>query len=116
MQNKKVYTFLSAKVKGGEPIMPTCQHCHRKWTYGNSIRKMFRIKKRCPYCSKVNYITAKAQWRMNLSSLFSFTILPLSIFDVPIKWVAVTGVSIILIIIGTSPFIEKFSREREYLT
>ncbi|WP_106495659.1 TIGR04104 family putative zinc finger protein [Lentibacillus sp. Marseille-P4043] len=96
--------------------MPTCQHCHHEWTYGETIRKTFRIKKRCPNCHHVNYVTAKSQWRMNLSSLLGFLIFPLSIFDVSITGIIFIGVCLFMIIVGTFPFIEQFSKEKEYLT
>lgn len=35
--------------------MPVCQHCNKQWTYGQSLKNLFKIRLKCPYCKENNY-------------------------------------------------------------
>ncbi|SRR5690625_3311370 len=41
--------------------LPTCQHCHQKWSYKETMKTLFLL--RCPHCKKRNYPSRKFRWR-----------------------------------------------------
>lgn len=45
--------------------MPTCQNCHYKWSWKQTLKKSFILSEgmTCPYCEKKQYITSRARKR-----------------------------------------------------
>lgn len=43
--------------------MPTCQNCHRKWSWIQTFKKSFTLDNGmyCPYCETKQYVTPRAR-------------------------------------------------------
>ncbi|AOV08135.1 TIGR04104 family putative zinc finger protein [Sporosarcina ureilytica] len=56
--------------------MPTCQNCHRRWSWKQPFNKSFTLigGMICPYCGEKQYLTARMRKR---SALMPFIIVPL---------------------------------------
>ncbi|MFC4024676.1 TIGR04104 family putative zinc finger protein [Oceanobacillus longus] len=66
--------------------MPTCENCHNKWNWRQTIKKSFTLDPgmTCPYCGKTQYQTQKSRTKSAL--LNAIILLPLLInifFDIP---------------------------------
>ncbi|WP_249869100.1 TIGR04104 family putative zinc finger protein [Oceanobacillus saliphilus] len=92
--------------------MPTCQSCGEKWTWGQTIKNIFRLK--CPYCGKRQYESASSRKNSGLFALIPLLILPLNVWlDFSIGTASILIVIIAAIIIVFIPFILEISNEEE---
>lgn len=97
-------------------MMPTCQNCHKKWTWKQTMTLTFanNMGMICPYCGNKQYITATSKkW----SSYYGFIIpivIPIQIFlNVPILPMIIIFLSITACVIGGYPSIIKLSNKPE---
>jgi CXXC-20-CXXC protein len=98
--------------------MPTCQHCHRKWTWKQTFKKSFTLSHQltCPFCGEKQYITSKARKRSAyLSFIPPLTLLLPIFFDIS----SILSISILigsgLCLIGIYPFMIELSNKEEPL-
>lgn len=94
--------------------MPVCQHCHKKWTYTDTLKNMFRFI--CPYCNNKNYLSVKARKR---GGYIYVVILPFLILNLyyDISLFIVTMIALLLVITNflIHPFMVQLSKEEEPL-
>ncbi|MGJ9460661.1 TIGR04104 family putative zinc finger protein [Oceanobacillus sp. CF4.6] len=92
--------------------MPTCQSCGKKWTWGQTIRTIFRLK--CTYCGKRQYESASSRKKSGLFALIPLLILPLNVWlDLSIGTALIFIVILSTIIIALIPFNLELSNEEE---
>jgi len=93
--------------------MPTCANCDKKWTWGQTMKTLFRIK--CPYCGEKQYETAASRQKNGIFGVvFPLLFLPIIIgFNIPIGTTFVFLVLVALILLGVYPFMLKLSNEEE---
>ncbi len=66
--------------------MPTCENCHNKWTWKETVKKTFTLfgKMTCPYCGETQYITQKSKMKNSFPTMLVLSPLLLNIFfDIP---------------------------------
>lgn len=92
--------------------MPVCQHCQKKWTYGQSLKNLLWLK--CPYCKNRNYAR---KFRLRdilygvLNLIFILFIFPA--LNVPFIWSTTIVIIALIIYIATYPINLKLSKEEE---
>jgi len=94
--------------------MPICQNCNKKWTWIQTVKRMFRLK--CPYCGSKQYEAAPSRKTGSLFILLMLLPLPISILlDLSISVTLILSVIVALIMISLYPFVLKLSNEEEPL-
>lgn len=97
--------------------MPVCQHCHKQWTYKDSLKKVFRVKKQCPYCRKTNFLSAKSRRRESFLSMLPVFIvwLPMVLMDISLKWLVAAAFVVLLIYYAVLPLFTEITKEEQSL-
>lgn len=95
--------------------MPSCNRCHHKWTWKDTMRRTFRKKKKCPYCGEIQYTT----WKSSQLMAWYCLILPIicvliSLFSLPTTIGVFASAIIFVIGILTQPFLTKLTDEEEF--
>ncbi len=94
--------------------MPICQSCNKKWTWIQTIKRMFRLK--CPYCGSKQYESAPSRKKGSLFILFVLLPLPINILlDLSISMAFIIAIIVALIIFSLYPFVLKLSNKEESL-
>jgi|SRR5690625_279362 len=92
--------------------LPTCQHCHTEWTYGESLKNLMFLK--CPYCGEKNF-ARKQRLRDILfgviTPIFILFIFPL--INLPFKWSTAIVLVALAIYIATYPINLKLTKDEE---
>lgn len=93
--------------------MPTCQHCHTKWTWTQTIKRLFTLT--CPYCGQKQYESASSKQRGGIFGVITpLILLPIIIgFDVSMGAALILAIMVSAGIFGFYPFILKLSNEEE---
>lgn len=105
-------------VELGVMKIPTCENCHNKWSWKQTIKKTFTLDPAmtCPYCGKKQYQTQKSKTK---SSFFNAIILlPLlinAIFDLPGILLLSLFPVLFVLIMSFSPFFVEISSREEYI-
>jgi len=96
--------------------MPTCQNCHQKWTWKQTVKKSFTLDTAmsCPHCAEKQYVTSRARKRSALiTMIIPFLIFIPYFFDIniitAISIYIAAGIGIMLIY----PFIVELSSQEE---
>ena len=66
--------------------MPTCQNCHQKWTWKQTIKKTMTLMPgmSCPWCGEIQYQSKKSRKKAPFLSLIVLLPLLLNLFfDMP---------------------------------
>ncbi|MEC2158493.1 TIGR04104 family putative zinc finger protein [Virgibacillus halodenitrificans] len=94
--------------------MPTCQNCGKKWTWKQTVKTLFRLKKCCPYCGKKQYESASSRRRTSAFLLIPLVLLPINAwFEFSVGMVLLLAIPLYIILLGLYPFILKLSNEME---
>ncbi len=96
--------------------MPNCQSRGRKWSWKDTISKVFKIKLRCPYCEEVQYLSTKSRIRASFLFLPAL-ITPFLLSMFQLSYINVLGIDVVLLVLVTlfTPFIYKLSNDEEPL-
>ena len=102
--------------KGGF-FMPTCENCHRTWSWKQTIQKNFSLDPamECSYCGTKQYHTPKSKVKNGLLNFIILLPLVLNIFfDIP--WMILLSLFPILFVVVLSiyPFFMELSSKDEY--
>ncbi|MFD1065116.1 TIGR04104 family putative zinc finger protein [Oceanobacillus locisalsi] len=64
--------------------MPTCQHCHQKWTWKQTMKRTATIDTAyiCPYCGEKQYATKKSNIQFSLLMLIPLAGMLLNFFNI----------------------------------
>ncbi|TFJ94397.1 TIGR04104 family putative zinc finger protein [Lentibacillus salicampi] len=94
--------------------MPTCQSCHKKWTWKQTMKAMsiLDIRLTCPYCGNKQYLTAKARKKTNIVNfVIPLAILPGPVFDLaPLASIGIfIGAAMLVVVIN--PYLTELSNE-----
>src|SRR5699024_1681375 len=95
-------------------IMPTCQHCGNEWTWGETLKSMWRIAMKCPYCGEKQYQSAES--RKQLAKFGAIPVpfaLILPLMDITILMAAGFLLIVLLAVFSVCPFFLKLSNEQE---
>lgn len=95
--------------------MPVCQNCFHKWTWLQTIRRLFSL--RCPTCQEKQYESTASKQRNGIyGGIFSFIIFFIISFT---DFSMVSAITIALLsgiaIFACYPFTLKLSNEKESL-
>lgn len=93
--------------------MPVCANCQKRWTWGQTIKTLFRLK--CPYCGKKQYETAASRQKNGMFGVvLPLIFLPIIIaFNIPIGTTLVFVILVSGILLAVYPFFLKLSNEEE---
>jgi CXXC-20-CXXC protein len=98
--------------------LPTCQHCHRNWTWKQTVKKSFTLSNQmtCPFCGEKQYISSKTRKRSGLLSFIPpLTMLITLLFDTSIFLTISMLIGSGLALIGIYPFMIELSNKEEPL-
>ena len=96
--------------------MPTCENCHNKWNWKQTIKKTFTLDPgmTCPYCGETQYQTQKSKMKSGFFN--TIILLPLLIntfLDIPgIVLLSLFPVLFVLIM-SLYPFLVEISSREE---
>lgn len=98
--------------------MPTCQNCHEKWSWKQTIKKSLTllVGMTCPYCSERQYQTARMRRRTTLIPIIivPFIMIGHHFFGFsPLYMLFLFG--ILLLGIAINPFFIELASEEESL-
>ncbi|PIC96767.1 hypothetical protein CSV69_04395 [Sporosarcina sp. P26b] len=98
--------------------MPTCQICHNKWSWIQTIKKTSTLNPAmtCPHCDKTQYQTQKSKGKMGILTLI--VLLPLVIqlfFDIPGTIIFSLFPILFILVLILYPFIVKLSSQETYI-
>lgn len=94
--------------------MPTCQNCHRKWTWMQTFKKAFTLDDGmyCPYCEVKQYVTPRASKKAIIIPFIILTlVMTSSLFLGPSLLFLVILIAAIPLILIMYPFLVKLSNE-----
>jgi len=92
--------------------MPICQACNKKWTWIQTIKRIFILK--CPYCGSKQYESASSRKKGCLFIPFVLLPLPINIWlELSISITIVITVVFALIIFCLYPFFLELSNDKE---
>ncbi|WP_257997824.1 TIGR04104 family putative zinc finger protein [Salimicrobium jeotgali] len=102
--------------KGGEK-MPTCENCHNKWKWKETIKKTSTIGPgmTCPYCKKTQYQTKSSIRKIN--TFMPIVLLPLLLqifFDIPGAVLLSLFPVLLVVFIIFYPFLVEVSSRKTY--
>lgn len=98
--------------------MPTCQNCHNKWSWKETIKKTTTLNPEmiCPYCGEKQFQTQKSKGK--IAMLTPIVLLPLLIqifFDVPGVILFSLFPILFVLVIVLYPFFVDLSSEEKYI-
>lgn len=95
--------------------MPKCQNCGAKWTWGQTVCRLFTLgdSLTCPHCRQEQFLTAGARKKTGVSVFAAPLIMFISVaFGIdPFASLALFALSF-LVIMGISPFFIELTEER----
>lgn len=92
--------------------MPVCQKCGNTWTWGQTMKSMFRM--RCPHCRTKQYQSAASRNKNFLFVIIPILMIPINVwFEISIVVAVTVGVILSMIILSVYPFLLKLSNEEE---
>lgn len=106
------------KSKGMGDTMPTCENCHNKWSWKQTIRKMFTLDTTliCPYCGERQYQTRKSKKKASILNLLVLSPLLLDIFfDVSVAILLSLFPILFIIIVSFNPSLMHLSNKEEVI-
>lgn len=98
--------------------MPTCQNCHRNWTWKQTIKSIFTLDSAmpCPYCEKRQFQTRKSKKRLGLLNLLVLLPLLLNVFlNIPVLILLSLFPLLFILIMSFNPFLMQLSNEEEHI-
>lgn len=98
--------------------MPTCQSCHKEWSFGETFRKSFTLDTTltCPHCGEKQYITTKSRKRMSVLVFFIPLIMLLRlVFTLSPLLTIILFVGITTMIFISYPYLTELSNEEQPL-
>jgi len=101
--------------------MPTCQNCHQKWTWKQTLKRAtitFAGGMTCPYCKEKQYMSTASRKKAGIYyAVFPILIIiPLNVFfDLSIGTAVILAIILIVIMLGINPFMVELSNEEEPL-
>lgn len=93
--------------------MPICQSCKNQWTWGETIRRIFKFK--CPYCGARQYESASTRKKGWL--LIPFILLPILLnlwVDLLISLAIILVIILGAVILSIYPFVLKLSNDENF--
>ncbi len=98
--------------------MPTCDNCHNKWNWKQTIKKTTTLNPMiiCPYCGEKQYQTQKSKTKIGF--LTAIVLLPLLLqvfFDIPGAFLLSLFPFLVGIVIILYPFLVELSSREEYI-
>jgi len=98
--------------------MPTCDNCHYKWNWKQTIKKTTTLNPvmTCPYCEGKQYQTQKSKTKIGF--LTPVVLLPLLLqifFDIPLAFLLSLLPIIAMIVFILLPFLIELSSREEYI-
>ncbi|MBT2581337.1 TIGR04104 family putative zinc finger protein [Planococcus sp. ISL-109] len=95
--------------------MPKCQNCGDKWTWGQTVLRLFTLgdSLKCPFCQQEQFLTLAARKKTSLFVFAAPLIMFISVaFGIePFASLALFGLSF-LFIMGIYPFFIELTDER----
>ncbi|MEI3613375.1 TIGR04104 family putative zinc finger protein [Pseudogracilibacillus sp. SO30301A] len=98
--------------------MPTCQNCHKKWSWKQTFKRSFTLGggMPCPYCEEKQYLTARLRKRSSIISIILITLIMLgNLFFGPSYISLFVLLGLIPIYFGVYPLFVEISNQEEPL-
>lgn len=97
--------------------MPTCQNCHRKWSWKQTIKKSFTLDTgmTCPFCREKQYVSSRTRKITTIFSLAAPAFLLINIFLTLSFVFLFLLISFMLLFLGIYPFFVELSNREEPL-
>jgi len=98
--------------------MPTCANCHSKWSWKQTVKKMFTLDTgmNCPYCGERQYQTGKSKKKAGILNFFVLLPLLLNIFfDIPAAILLSSFPVLFFLIMSLNPFLMNLSSKEKYI-
>ncbi|WP_163970365.1 TIGR04104 family putative zinc finger protein [Oceanobacillus halotolerans] len=96
--------------------MPICQHCGEKWSWSQTLRRMFTTDTvlTCAYCGSKQYLTRKSRRRSILCVFIVMFPMLLPIFtDISPIITLILLVVMYMVVVAVFPFFITLSNEEE---
>ncbi|WP_194165575.1 TIGR04104 family putative zinc finger protein [Oceanobacillus sp. CFH 90083] len=97
--------------------MATCQHCHNKWTWKQTMKTTTTLNTAytCPYCGKKQYATKKSRTQFYFLTLIPLIALLLNLFhNIPVwfifSWLILGGA----VVLSLFPAVLKLTNKEEF--
>lgn len=98
--------------------MPTCQNCHKRWSWKQTFRRSFTLGggMSCPYCEEKQYLTARLRKRSSIIPFILITLIMLgNLFFGPSHIALFALLGLIPIYFGVYPLFVELSNKEEPL-
>ncbi|MGG3891756.1 TIGR04104 family putative zinc finger protein [Metabacillus fastidiosus] len=98
--------------------MPTCQNCRKKWSWFDSIKKLFTFRKsmKCNHCGEIQYQSSSSRNKTSLFVLLPIITIPFSVmFDLSLNFVLLLELILILVVLFVIPLFLKLTDKEEPL-
>ncbi|PKR77284.1 hypothetical protein CEY16_11135 [Halalkalibacillus sediminis] len=94
--------------------MPTCAHCGRKWSWKQSLNRMFTLSQeiQCPHCHRNQFFSKKTRTINAVLNMFIVSPLAINIFFDLTPWMLlgmIVGIFLVLVVIF--PFYLELDKE-----
>lgn len=99
--------------------MPICNNCHHKWSWKQTVKKMFTLvpSMTCPFCKQKQYQTRRSKRKAASINMLSLVPLLLNLlFDIPTVLILSLFPILFLFLISINPFLIQLSNEEEHMT
>lgn len=98
-------------------MMPICQNCHQKWSWGESFKKSFTFGDivTCPYCKERQYFTARMKKRSGIIPILVPIIMLINFIVGPSYIGLFVLLSLIPIFFVVYPFMMELSNDEQPL-
>lgn len=96
--------------------MPTCQHCHRKWTWKQTMKVTTTLDTAysCPYCEEKQYATNKSRIQFSFLMIIPLAALLLNFFNVPFWFIFSWLILGSFIVLSLFPAVLKLTSTEEF--
>ncbi|WP_212926132.1 TIGR04104 family putative zinc finger protein [Oceanobacillus sp. J11TS1] len=96
--------------------MPTCQHCHQKWTWEQTMKRTFTIDTAyiCPYCEEKQYATKKSRIQFSLLIIIPLAALLLNAFNIPAWFIFSWLILGSIVVLSLFPAVLKLTNTEEF--
>ncbi|CEI82345.1 hypothetical protein J18TS1_18700 [Oceanobacillus oncorhynchi subsp. incaldanensis] len=96
--------------------MPTCQHCHRKWTWKQTMKVTTTLDTAysCPYCEEKQYATNKSRIQFSFLMIIPLAALLLNFFNVPFWFIFSWLILGSIIVLSLFPAVLKLTSTEEF--
>lgn len=70
---------------------PNCAYCSKNWSYGTTLKNIFKLTMTCPHCGKENYYDSRGKGSMGTLILAPLVIILGAILNLPLEWLLIAA-------------------------